>query len=96
MSVCMPSSAYGKVPQSIEWFLKLPKSNKNKQKIIKCLTFEESQKETKGSHKGTKGCQKWTKNQENHQKSILGVFEVFVLSGIIFFIKIVKTVMAHL
>ena len=29
MSVCMPSNAYGKVPQSIECFFKVPKANKN-------------------------------------------------------------------
>ena len=36
-----------------------------------------SQKEAKGSQKGAKGNQKGAKDQENHQKSCLGAFEVF-------------------
>ena len=36
-----------------------------------------SQKGIKGSQKGAKGSQKGAKDQENHQKSCLGAFEVF-------------------
>ena len=36
-----------------------------------------SQKGAKGSQKGAKGSQKGAKDQENHQKSCLGAFEVF-------------------
>jgi hypothetical protein len=36
-----------------------------------------SQKEAKGNQKGAKGSQKGAKDQENHQKSCLGAFEVF-------------------
>ena len=55
------------------------------------------QKGAKGTQKGAKGSQKGSKDQENHQKSCLGAFEVFFFfCSLSFFFKIVKTVMAHL
>jgi hypothetical protein len=44
-----------------------------------------SQKGAIGSQKGAKGSQKGAKDQENHQKSCLGAFEVFFFFFIKFF-----------
>ena len=46
-----------------------------------------SQKGAKGSQKGAKGSQKGAKDQENHQKSCLGAFEVFFVFSLSFFLQ---------
>ena len=58
-------------------FWKCQKSNKNKKNEE--VWHSKRQKGAKGSHKGVKGCQKEAKDEEHHQKSYLGAFEVFFL-----------------
>ena len=50
MSVFMRSNAYGKVPQSIGCFLKVPKSNKNNL-YFKMFDIRRNQKDSKGTTK---------------------------------------------
>ena len=46
-----------------------------------------SKKRAKGSQKGAKGSQKGAKDQENHQKSCLGAFEVIFVFSLSFFLQ---------
>ena len=78
----MPSNAYGKVPQSIECFLKNSKI-KQKQSLLKNVWYSKEQKDSKGTTKEQnvpkenqaeprqhqKFNPKGAKEQENHSKS---------------------------
>ena len=98
-------SAYGKVPHVVaergfhRWgFLRLSAGACGKCSNIYFFTKMVSNISKRGSQKEAKGSQKGANDQENHQKSCLGAFEVFFFFffPLIFFVKIVKTVMAHL